>query len=66
MANLIEITLPAQAEALSTELEQRLIPYADVTRQSPAILSLETIKLVNWCPDQWGGGRCCCWNNSGY
>lgn len=46
MPDLIEITLPAEAEALSAELEQCLTPYADVIRQSPAILGLETIKLV--------------------
>ncbi len=46
MTDVIEITLPVEAEALSIELEQRLTPYVDVTRQSPAILNLETIKLV--------------------
>lgn len=46
MAERLEITLPVEAEALSIELEQRLTPYADVTRQSPATLSLETIKLI--------------------
>lgn len=39
------ITLPAD-EALAAQLEQRLARHAEVMRQSPQVLMLETIALI--------------------